>query len=176
MCGITISSRHIYNRISYTRTRAERRAAKENACACVHIRKRTYVAAARRQAGRKAFRRLKGYRSAAGFRFSPRAEGRRARSGRRPRNFFNSFMIGFALPVTYRLFSLPVIFICRPQRFCRKKKQSASSAFGHAVLMRKLFRVSAAFTRSDCTARLLPARSARAGSSPCRRLSAPLSP
>ena len=49
MCGITICSRHIYNRISYTRTRAERRVAKENACACVHIRKRTYVAAARRR-------------------------------------------------------------------------------------------------------------------------------
>lgn len=49
MCGITICSRHIYNRISYTRTRAERRAAKKNACACVHIRKRTYVAAARRR-------------------------------------------------------------------------------------------------------------------------------
>lgn len=49
MCGITICSRHIYNRISYTRTRAERRAAKENACACVHIRRRTHDTVTRRR-------------------------------------------------------------------------------------------------------------------------------
>lgn len=134
------------------------------------------ASAGSRQAGRKAFRRLKGI-GAPPDSVSPHArKGAGLAQSAARAIYLNPFMIGFALPVTYRLFSLPVIFVCRPQRFWPQKKQSASSAFGHAVLMRKFFRVSSAFTRSDCTARLLPARSARAGSSPCRRLSAPLSP
>lgn len=142
-CAESQSVHDIYNRISYTRTRAERRAAKENACACVHIRKRTYDTVTRRRGfcaqppGReKSVRLMKGI-GAPPDSVSPHARkgaglaqgAARATQGAARAIYFNSFMIGFALPVTYRLFSSPVIFICRPQRFCRKKKAERKLCF-----------------------------------------------